>query len=123
MSTQIKIIPARDFIEVTTDGTINLVTSRQLITDIADSEHHQATHELLVDFRETECTLSVVDVYQLASELCRHGNTFRKKIALLVLPGFNFDRARFFETCSFNRGFSINAYTDYETALRWILEA
>ena len=60
-------------------------------------------------------------MYQLAAELCQHGDTFRRKVALLVLPGLNFDRASFFETCSHNHGFFVNAFTDYERAMRWIL--
>lgn len=122
MATQIKVIPARDFIEVTTDGVINITTSRQLLTEIAEAGHQQDDDTLLVDFRDTQCELSVIDVYQLAAELSLHGSAFRRKVALLVLPGFNFNRASFFETCSHNRGFSIYAYTDYEKALRWLLD-
>jgi hypothetical protein len=62
-------------------------------------------------------------VYQLAAELVQHGDTFRRKAALLVLPGVNFDRASFFETCSHNRGFAAHAFTDYEKAMRWLLSA
>lgn len=123
MATTIKIKSAKDFLEVTTYGIINITTSRQLLADIAKAEHHQADYELLIDFRDTQSRLSVADVYHLAAELCQHGTTFRRKVALVVLPGPNFDRASFFETCSYNRGFSVNAYTDYEAALSWILEA
>jgi len=59
-------------------------------------------------------------MYHLATELHLHGDTFRRKVALLVLPGA-YDRASFFETASQNRGFSVNAFTDYEKAIRWIL--
>ncbi len=123
MATKIKIITARDFLEVTTDGIIHITTSRQLLVDIAKTEHHPVDYELLVDFRDTQSDLSLVDVCQLAAELCQHGDTFRRKVALLVLPGINFDRAVFFETCSHNHGFSVNAFTDYEKAVRWILSA
>ncbi len=121
MATKIKIIAAREFLEVTPDGIINITTSRQLLVDIAKAEGHPADHELFIDFRDTQSQLSVSDVYQLAAELCQHGDTFRRKVALLVVPGVNFDRASFFETCSHNRGFSVNAFTDYEKAMRWIL--
>jgi hypothetical protein len=123
MATKIKIITAGDFLEVTTDGIINITTSRQLLVDIAKADHHPVDYDLLVDFRDTQSHLSTVDVYQLAAELCQHGDTFRRKVALLVVPGINFDHARFFETCSHNRGFSVNAFTDYEKAMRWILSA
>jgi hypothetical protein len=121
MATKIKIITASDFLEVTPEGIIDINTSRQLLADIAKAEHHPVDYELLVDFRETECDLSIIDVYQLASELYEHGDTFYRKVALLVLPGIDFDRAQFFETCSHNRGFFVNAFTDYEKAMRWIL--
>jgi hypothetical protein len=123
MATKIKLITAGDFLEVTTEGIINLTTSRQLLVDIAKADHPPVDYELLVDFRDTQSQLSVTDVYQLAAELCQHGDTFRRKVALLVVPGINFEHARFFETCSHNRGFSINAFTDYEKAMRWVLSA
>jgi hypothetical protein len=121
MATTIKIITASDFLEVTVDGTLNIATSRQLLADIAKTEHPPADYELLVDFRNTQSELSITDIYQLAGELFQHGDTFRRKVALLVLPGVNFDHASFFETCTHNRGFSINAFTDYENAMRWLL--
>ncbi|OGU14663.1 MAG: hypothetical protein A2076_08100 [Geobacteraceae bacterium GWC2_53_11] len=123
MATKIKIIAATDFLEVTTEGTIDITTSRQLLTDIAHAGHDQENHKLIVDFRGTQSDLTIAEVYQLAAELCQHGTAFRRDVALIVTPGLNFDRASFFETCSHNRGFSVNAYTDYETALRWILQA
>lgn len=123
MATKIKIITARDFIEVTVDGRINFTTSRQLLADIATADHRQAEYELLVDFRGTQSDLTIAELYQLASELSLHGDAFQRKVALVVTPGLNFDRASFFETCSHNRGFSVNAYTDYEAAIRWILKA
>jgi hypothetical protein len=123
MATKIKLITTGDFLEVTTEGIINLTTSRQLLVDIAKADHPPADYELLVDFRDTQSQLSVTDVYQLAAELCQHGDTFRRKVALLVVPGINFEQAHFFETCSHNRGFAINAFTDYEKAMRWVLSA
>jgi hypothetical protein len=121
MATKIKIISVREFLEITPNGTINIATSRQLLVDIAKADHQPVDHELLVDFRDTQSALSVLDIYQLAAELCQHGDTFRGKVALLVLPGVSFDHAHFFESCSHNRGLSINAFTDYEKAMRWIL--
>jgi len=123
MATKIKIITSGDFMEVTPNGTININTSRQLLVDIAKADTPPADYELLVDFRNTQSDLSIVDVYELAAELIRHGDTFHRKVALIVLPGVNFDRAVFFETCSHNRGFSINVYPDYEQAIRWLLSA
>ena len=121
MATKIKILNTMDFLEVTTDGMINITTSRQLLVDIARAEHLPVDYELLIDFRDTQCNMPLSDLYQIAAELYQHGDTFRRKVALLVLPGVNFDRASFFETCSHNRGFSVSAFTDYEKAIHWFV--
>ena len=123
MATKVKIILAKDFIEVTPDGIINIATSRQLLVDIAKAGHYPVDYELLVDFRDTKGQLSIGDLYQLASELSKYGDTFHRRVALLVTTGINFDQASFFETCSHNRGFSIDAFTDYEKAIHWILSS
>lgn len=121
MATKIKIVTTGDFLEVTPDGIINLKTSRQLLVDIAKSEHEPVDYDLLIDFRDTKWQMSTFDLYQLAQELVLHGNTFRNKVALLVNPGVNFDSAEFLETCSHNRGFFVDAFIDFENAMRWIL--
>ena len=123
MATKIKIVTTGDFLEVTPDGIINITTSRQLLVDIAKAEHHPVDYDLLIDFRDTQWEMSTTDVYQLASELCQHGDTFRRKVAVLVLPGVSFDPAAFLETCAHNRGFLVDAFTDFETAIRWLLSS
>lgn len=121
MATKIKIVTTNDFLEVTPDGIINMTTSSQLLVDIAKAEHLPVDYDLLIDFRDTEWDMSTVDLYQLAKELTLHGDTFRRKVAILVLPGVNFDSASFLETTSSNRGFEVNAFTNFESALRWFL--
>ena len=121
MATKIKIVTTGDFLEITADGIINMATSRQLLVDIAKSDHEPVDYDLLIDFRDTKWHMSTFDLYQLAQELVLHGNTFRNKVAILVNPGVNFDSAEFLETCSHNRGFFVDAFMDFETAMRWIL--
>jgi hypothetical protein len=67
--------------------------------------------------------MSTVDLYQLAAEVTQQSDTFRRKVALLVFQGDTFDSAEFLETCLHNRGFAIDAFTDFESALRWLLAA
>ncbi|HDR15236.1 MAG TPA: hypothetical protein ENN79_07115 [Desulfobacteraceae bacterium] len=118
---KIKIVTTRDFLEITPDGVINFITSKQLLIDIAKAEHPPADYDLLIDCRDTKWQMSTTDVYELASELCRHGDTFHRKVAILVSSGVNFNSATFLETCSHNRGFSVDAFTDFEATMRWFL--
>jgi hypothetical protein len=121
MAIKIKIVSAKDFIEVTADGVIDIAASRRLLAEIAKAEHELVDYELLVDFRDTESRLSVTDIYELAAELSERRDIFRGKVALLVMPGLNFNQAQFFEKCSHDRGFLVDAFTDYEKAMRWVL--
>ncbi|OVE73557.1 hypothetical protein BVX94_03595 [bacterium B17] len=121
MATKIKIVTAKDFFKVTPDGVIDMSTSKQLLIDIAKAERSPADYDLLVDFRDSRWKMSTLDIYELASQLCKHGDTFRGRVALLVLPGTDFDAASFLETCSHNRGFFLDAFTDFETAISWFL--
>jgi hypothetical protein len=123
MATKIKVVTSGDFLEVTPEGVINIATSRQLLVDIAKADHQPVDYDLLIDFRDTKLHMSTLDLYQIASELTHHDDTFSRKVALLVYPGDTFDSAAFFETCSHNRGFEVNAFTDFETAIRWLLTA
>jgi hypothetical protein len=123
MATKIKVITAGDFLEVTPEGIIDITTSRQLLVDIAKAKHLPVDYELLIDFRNTQWHMSTLDLYQLASELVQHGDTFRRKVAILVFPGDTFNKAAFLETCSHNRGFLVDAFTDFETAMRWLLSS
>jgi len=121
MATKIKIVTTSDFLEVTPGGLIDTSTSKQLLVDIAKTETPPADYDLLIDFRDTRWKMSSVDIYELASELTRYGNTFRRKVAILVLPGLNFEPAAFLQLCSHNRGFSVDAFTNFESAIRWFL--
>ena len=123
MSTKIKIVTSRDFLEVTPYGAIDITTSRKLLVDIAKAEHSPADYDLLIDFRDTRWYLSTSEVYQLASELSQHGDTFLRKVAVLILPGLDFKSAAFLATCSHNRGFSVEAFTDFEIAIHWLLSS
>jgi hypothetical protein len=123
MATKIKISTTGDFLEIIPEGIIDITTSKQLLVDIAQSEHYAMDYDLLIDFRDTQWQMSKIDVYQLASELYQHGDTFRRKVAVLVHPGINFDLAAFLETCSHNRGFLIDAFTDFECAMHWVLSS
>lgn len=123
MATKIKVVTTRDFLEVTPEGVIDINTSKQLLVEIAKAEHPPVDYDLLIDFRDTEWKMSTTALYQLAAELTHYGDTFRRKVAVLVLPGINFDPARFLETCSHNRGFLVDAFTDFESAMRWMLSS
>ena len=112
MATKIKFVTASDFLEITPEGTINLATSRQLLVEIAKTDHPPADYDLLIDFRDTHWHMSTLDLYNLAGEWIKYGDTFRGKVARLVFTGVTFRAAEFFETCSHNGGLSVEPLVD-----------
>ena len=123
MATKIKIVTTKDFLEVTPGGVIDIDSSRRLLVEISRSEEKPVDYDLLIDFRDTTWNMSTFELYHLGSVLTDYGDTFRRKVAILVLPGVTFDKASFLETCSHNQGFQVDAFSDYESAIRWLLSS
>ena len=61
------------------------------------------------------------DLYELASSLLRHRQTFMHKTALLC-PRERFDNAKFFSMLAASHGFTrVRAFLTYEDAMEWLL--
>ena len=123
MAVKIKIIRATDFLQVSPEGELDLDASRRLLVAVASAKRPPADFEVLLDLREVEWDLSTTDIWSLAKELGRHGETFRDKLAVLAAPGEAFDQAEFFELCSQNRGYRVEAFSSFEEAIQWLFPA
>ena len=66
MATKIKIITAKDFLEVTPEGIINLATSRQLIVDVARGfEYEPFRGRVQIKPGQRELTLTLKELCDL----------------------------------------------------------
>lgn len=120
MPTNIKIIRTQDFIRAKTDGVLDLAASRNLLKELAAESKATGIYCLLVDTRGAEARLSAVDRYELGVLTAAELPQVRAKVGLLVPPQEQVD-ARFFETVSRNRGADLRAFTDFETAITWLI--
>lgn len=66
--------------------------------------------------------MSIMDIDTITSELCQQGDAFRRKVALLLAPGHDFDKTSFLETCAYNQGFSVETFNDFESAMHWFFD-
>ncbi|MFH1313187.1 MAG: hypothetical protein ABIJ00_08150 [Candidatus Eisenbacteria bacterium] len=119
MATKVKIVRARDFLQTTTDDVLDLEASCQVLKEVAAARRPPADFDVLLDFRRAQWRLSTMDIYGLAAALAGYEDLRTSKIAVLVLPGANFDQAQFLETCSVNRGMNVDAFTNFEDAVQW----
>jgi hypothetical protein len=114
--------PLKDLIVMTTSGTIDLDRSKAALTGLAHDPLFLARYEVLLDWREVNCTMSETDIFELALHFTNLDTMLptRKKIAILVSGAAAFDHAKFLELCSTNRGVMLHAFEDYEKASDWL---
>ena len=122
MQTQDRAHPSRHLIVMTASGTVDLAASKAALKTLAEDPQFLSSYEVLLDWRDIDCTMSVTDVYEIASYLA-HPDTelpTHKKIAILVSGSHAFDHAKFLEVCATNRGVHLFAFEDYDKASQWL---
>lgn len=122
MKTKIKAFPVKHLIVMTAEGNLDLVASKAALKAVAAAPGFDARSEVLLDLREIHCTMSVTDIYELAGHMAAPATALPtdRKIALLVDGTMEFDRAKFLELCTSNRGVAIHAFEDYDAADVWL---
>ena len=95
--------------------------SKKALVEVASMTAHLVKYKILLDTRKAQIQIPVADLWYLASELYNIGKAFYQKTAILC-PIEQFDYAAFFELCSKNRGFQIQAFTSFEAAIEWLTE-
>ena len=119
MATNIKIIRSIDYLTISDEGEVVFEESKKNLLKIAGAKRPPADYEILLDFRRTQWILSTDEIYSLVQVLIEDKDSFRDKIALLVLPGVNFDRTHFQELCSEYKNVRVQTFTNYEDAVQW----
>src|SRR5208337_126332 len=99
MSTNIRIIHARDFIKATPEGQLDLEKSKKLLMEIATASAPLVDYEIILDTRKAQVEMSVGALCQLAAELSNLRKVFSRKTAVLC-PLERFDDAGFFALCA-----------------------
>ncbi len=119
MATKIKVIRSVDYLSVRDDGSIDFDESKELLKVLAEPKRPPADYEILLDFRRTQWILSTEEIFQLIQVLFTIPDSYREKIALLILPGVNFDKGIFTEMCEGYSEMVIGTFTNFEDAIHW----
>lgn len=122
MATKIKIIRSVDYLSITDDGIIEFEESKQKLSEIVEPKRPPADHEILLDFRRTQWVISTEEIYSLVKVLIDKPDSWRDKIAILVLPGVNFDKQYFQELCSTSEAVIVRPFSNYEDAVQWFYQ-
>jgi hypothetical protein len=122
MKAEIKFVRTKDFLQTTASGELNLEESLKVLHRIAELNRPDDQHDMLIDIRETTSVLTLSDIYELVTEVGRNRQSFRKKIAILLGPKHDIDKARFLQMTAENRGYRVNVFEDFEDAVKWLVE-
>ena len=122
MNTTRKTFPPKHLLAMTSSGTIDLAASKTALKNLAVDPDFRANYEVLLDLRDSECDLSLSDVFEIAIFIARPDPALppRQKIAVLVSGKDAFDHAKFLEQCSKHQGIKVNAFDDHEKASKWL---
>ena len=121
MPANVKVIQATEFIRATPEGHANIERAEELLKEIANAGAGLEDFHVLVDTRHVTGALTAAELWYLADKLVHYRRTFANKTAILC-PVEKFDHSRFFALCAENKGFNVEAFTDYEHAMEWLLE-
>ena len=72
MPINIKVIQTKDFIKTTVTGILDYKVSKQALLEIESQIEQPGEYEILLDTREAETVLSVVDIFELGQALAVH---------------------------------------------------
>ena len=121
MKAAIKIVKTSDFIKTKPTGELNLADTKKLLADVAELNKNDKKYDILFDIRETKSILTLGDIYELVTEIGRHRQAFRKKIAVLASAQHDLDKGHFLKLCASNRGFNVNVFEDFEECITWLI--
>jgi hypothetical protein len=120
MPTNVTIIHTRDFIRATASGDLDLATSRNILTDLVAKVTTTGENHVLIDTRGAESQLTTTDLFELGVEVAMQPALAHSKVGLLVPLEKEFE-SRFFENVTRNRGAYLRAFTNFETAITWLI--
>ena len=123
MAKGIKKYTTTDFISTTGHGKQTYAQAELLIRDLAEAADHHRDHNVLVDLRETEGSLSFLELLTLSMELVQYQSAFRNKLAV-VIPDREErkEKMEFFKAGLELVGFQFDYFTEYEKAVAWMSE-
>ena len=119
---QIQVVDAGQFVRADATGKVDLAASLRMARELSAFGGEDNVLPILLDVRGLSGALSTLDMVEFVKVLMTERDRYRRKVALLARGDGQQDRAHFLELYSTNRGIPIAAFTDYDSALKWLGE-
>ena len=123
MDPRISIEKGENFVHSRVTAPISWDVLAEQISRAAEKGEQWGFHRYLVDFRDSEKQLGVLEDHDVAYRRTRECGLgpIGTKHALIVKPE-EFDEFRFVETAFRNAGYDLKVFTEEDAALEWIRE-
>jgi hypothetical protein len=118
----IRIIRAHEFIQVSAEGHVDLQQAKAVLREIAWASAPSDNFDVILDTRNVRFEMDAADLWDLAAELHNVSQAFSRRTAVIVSPE-RADYAGFFALCAKERGFEVSAFTHLGDAMEWIDQA
>lgn len=120
MKVSYRVFAPDDFVQVDIAGKVDLDATKREFARLLCEPDLSASQSFLVDFRESDCELSVVDVYLLVKEVSEEWRTKLDRTAIVLDASDVRSLGQFTEDTAWNRGLPLRVFTDYDAAVAWI---
>ena len=118
-----RIIPASEFLRTTATGELDFGKAKEILKQAATSVEH-GFMQVLLDFRDVSACggLSPSQIWSLVQVFEEHPSLRARRIALLLRGDAPGVKAKLFELCANNRGFSVQIFNEVEQAIYWLVD-
>ena len=116
MPMTIQLVHAQEFLKGTVEGRIDLEKSLDMLRELARVPDRPDSDIFFLDLRGADVDLSPTDIYRLSSTIGETGIMHADKLVVLVDPT-EFEELTFLETTSFNQGYRVFVFKDFEQSI------
>ena len=116
-----KFIAEKQLVVVKVTGDYHPRLSGEVIKLIFNAINKDSFNKALFDFREATILFDTLTTYHRASTYIKVG--FKRTVKYAYVFNELTDQIHFLETVMQNNGFIFSVFTDYETALGWLLNS
>ena len=119
MSYRLQVIRSSDFVRVDANGRPNMEETQAALRKVAESCIERGVDHALIDARDAQTTLSITDLFVLASTFGNLGFQRHHRLAFVHRLGAG-ERADFFAMCANDRGWQVGSFDSFEEAFNWL---
>jgi hypothetical protein len=120
MPVDLRLIPAREFVRCAEDGALDAEASLALLVGAASGINVNRSSHILLDLREAEPGLDVLELHALGERLAAHSSLRGRRVAVLAPANEHSASPRLAELVAGAGHSAARAFASLDEALAWL---